>query len=167
MIFYHKTLSKVDCQDICCLMNSLLTKDIPEGFHGAIVDDATDAFISDTNTWENMIQNWNNIEDDYNIVQSEVDECVCCFFEREGEREATVGEDGRSVDVDAFVPEEVPSDEDIIAMYSKIQLYLRAQHSDGQAANMMLSVERCLRKEKMKKRQSQKTLKNYFPKGQN
>ena len=73
-------------------------------------------------------------------------------FERKGKTEVGVGEDGRPYEEDAYASKEVPSYEDIIAMCSKIQLYLRKHHSDGQATNMVLSVERCLRKERIRKR---------------
>ena len=58
-----------------------------------------------------------------------------------------MGEDGRLYDEKAYVSEEVPSYEDTVAMCFKMHLYIRMQHSDDQVANMVLSVEQCLRKE--------------------
>ena len=55
-----------------------------------------------------MAQNQYNIEHDYQLVHSEVDD-VLANFEREGGTEVEVGEDYRSMVEDAYASEEDPS----------------------------------------------------------
>ena len=49
---------------------------IPIEYYRSIVDYATDATVTEPSKWEKMVENWHNIEDDYNIIQLEVEDAL-------------------------------------------------------------------------------------------